>query len=61
MHLFPRQVYIRMEISRKKALYYALHYLYIIASIDCIEPIYDFFYLHCFNLDFYQKISSKVL
>lgn len=61
MHLFPRQVYIRMEISRKKALYYALHYLYIIASIDCIEPIYDFFYLHYFNLDFYQKISSKVL
>ena len=61
MHLFPRQVYIRMEISRKKALYYALHYLYIIASTDCIEPIYDFFYLHYFNLDFYQKISSKVL
>ena len=60
IHLFPRQVYMGMEISRKKVLYYALHYLYIIASIDCIEPIYDFFYLHYFNLNFYQ-ISSKVL
>ena len=61
IHLFPRQVYMGMEISRKKVLYYALHYLYIIASIDCIEPIYDFFYLHYFNLNFYQRISSKVL
>ena len=61
IHLFPRQVYMGMEISRKKVLYYALYYLYIIASIDCIEPIYDFFYLHYFNLNFYQRISSKVL
>ena len=61
IHLFPRQVYMGMEISRKKVLYYALYYLYIIASIDCIEPIYDFFYLHYFNLKFYQRISSKVL
>ena len=60
IHLFPRQVYMGMEISRKKVLDYALYYLYIIASIDCIEPIYDFFYLHYFNLNFYQ-ISSKVL
>ena len=61
IHLFPRQVYMGMEISRKKVLYYALDCLYIIASIDCIVPIYDFFYLHYFNLNFYQRISSKVL